>query len=108
MSKEWEILFPTIHGHQKPRSLSDHNPLVISTQVVNIGNRRDFKFELTWLQQPEFLNKVEHIWIVPTRDKNTLDKVLFKSRKVRKALKGWGFNLVGSRNKKKGNHGGVG
>jgi hypothetical protein len=51
---------------------------------------------------------VEQIWTTPTRDKNTLDKVLFKLRKVRKALKGWGFNLARSRKQKKGNHGRVG
>jgi hypothetical protein len=29
-----------------------------------------------------------------------LDKVLFKLKKVKKFLKGWGFNLAGSRKKK--------
>jgi hypothetical protein len=78
MSKKWEILFPTVHGHKEPRSMSDHNPLVISTQMFNLGNRRDFGFELIWLQHPEFLQKVEEVWAAPTRDNNNLDKVLFK------------------------------
>jgi hypothetical protein len=42
MSKEWELLLPTIHEHKEPRNMSDHNPLVISTQMINLGNRRDF------------------------------------------------------------------
>jgi hypothetical protein len=100
MSKEWETLFPTVHGHKKPRVLSDHNPLVISIQSVNLGNKRDFRFELNWLQQPEFLFKVEHIWTTPTKDVNNLDRVLFKIRKLKKPLKGWDFNLAGSRKQK--------
>jgi hypothetical protein len=39
---------------------------------------------------------------------NNLDRVLFKIRKLSKALKGWGFNLAGSRKQKKGNYGRVG
>jgi exonuclease III len=31
MSREWEILFPTVHGHKEPRSMSDHSPLIMST-----------------------------------------------------------------------------
>jgi hypothetical protein len=50
MSKEWELIFPTVHGHKEPRNMSDHNPLLISTQLINVGNRRDFRFELTWLK----------------------------------------------------------
>jgi hypothetical protein len=101
MSKDWELLFPIVHGHKEPRNMSDHNPLVISTQMINLGDRRDFRFELTWLKYPDFLHKVNEVWTTPTRDEVTLDKVLFKLKKVKKALKGWGFNLLGSRKQKK-------
>jgi hypothetical protein len=101
MSKEWELLFPTVHGHKEPRNMSDHNPLLISTQLINVGNRRDFRFELTWLKHLDFLHKVDEIWSTPTRDKIPLNKFLFKLKKVKKVLKGWGFNLARSRKQKK-------
>jgi hypothetical protein len=85
MSKDWELLFPIVHGHKEPRNMSDHNPLVISTQMINLGDRRDFRFELTWLKYPDFLHKVNEVWTTPTRDEVTLDKVLFKLKKVKKA-----------------------
>jgi hypothetical protein len=66
-----------------------------------VGNRRDFRFELTWLRHPEFIQKVNEIWSAPTRDVVTLFTVLFKLKKVKKALKGWGFNVSGARKQKK-------
>jgi hypothetical protein len=36
-----------------------------------------------------------------TRDTRSLDKVLFKLKKVKNFLKGWGFNLAGNRKKRK-------
>jgi hypothetical protein len=53
------------------------------------------------LKHPDFLHKVEEVWTAPTRDKVPLDKVLFKLKKVKKVLKGWGFNLPGSIKQKK-------
>jgi hypothetical protein len=44
---------------------------------------------------------VEDIWKTPTGDVVALDKVLFKLKKVNFFLKGWGYNLSGSRNKRK-------
>jgi hypothetical protein len=74
--------------------------LIISTPHVYGGNRRDFIFELFWMKHPEFLSKVAEIWSDPM-DVVTLDKILFKLKKVKKFLKGWGFNLSGSRRKRK-------
>jgi hypothetical protein len=44
---------------------------------------------------------VVEIWHPPTRDVRVLDRVLFKLKKVKKFLKGWGFNKDGSRKKRK-------
>jgi hypothetical protein len=49
----------------------------------------------------DFLHKVDEIWSTPTRDKIPLNKFLFKLKKVKKVLKGWGFNLARSRKQKK-------
>jgi hypothetical protein len=81
--------------------MSDHNPLVIYTQQTSSGDKRDFRFELSRLKQPEFLYKINEIWSDLTRDVVTLYMVLFKLKNVKRFLKEWGFNLVGSRKKRK-------
>jgi hypothetical protein len=40
---------------------------------------------------------VKELWEIPTRDTNALDKVLFKLKKVRKFLNGWGYNRAGNK-----------
>jgi hypothetical protein len=95
VTKKWEILFPTAHVYKMPRIMSDHNPLILSTQNAQRGKMREFRFELSWLKDPEFLSKVKRLWEEPTRDSSILDKVHFKLGKVRKFLKGWGYNRAG-------------
>jgi hypothetical protein len=76
MNRRWELLFPTAHAYKEVRGMSDHNTLILSSQTVNIGGRRVFRFELSWLRQPEFFQKVKAIWCAPTRDESSLDRVL--------------------------------
>jgi hypothetical protein len=61
MSREWELLFPTVVGWLLPRELSDHNPIVVSTQTCNQSNKRDFRFEVSWMKHPDFLSMVSRI-----------------------------------------------
>jgi hypothetical protein len=101
LSREWELLFPTVHGHKEPRNISDHSPLILSAQFNQSRKRRDFRFEMTWLKHPEFLSKINEIWCEPTMDEIALDRVLFKLKRVKRFLKGWGFNLARARKKRK-------
>jgi hypothetical protein len=88
MSKSWELIFSTAHAYKEARDLSDHSPLILSSQTINMGGRKDFRFELSWLKHLEFLQKIQEIWCVPTRDEALLDRVQFKLKKVKKILKG--------------------
>jgi hypothetical protein len=54
VTREWEILFPTAHVYKMPSIMSDHNPLILSTQNAQKGKMRGFRFELSWLNDPEF------------------------------------------------------
>jgi hypothetical protein len=101
MTKDRENLFSTVLAYKNPRDFSDHNPLIIDTQFPSMEQSRMFKFELHWLDHPDFLIKVKESWQVLTRDDSTLSRVLFKMKKVKKILKGWGINLAGSRKKRK-------
>jgi hypothetical protein len=53
------------------------------------------------LKHQNFPPKVKEIWCEPIRDVVPLDKVLFKIKKVKRFLKGWGLNLLGSTRKRK-------
>jgi hypothetical protein len=57
----WESLFPTVKVFKKPRELCDHNPLVVSTQQLGPGKMKEFRFELAWLKDPDYLLKVQEI-----------------------------------------------
>jgi hypothetical protein len=100
MSKDWEALFPKVCVHKLPRYFSDHNPLIMATLCHQDPKVNEFKFELSWLRHPDFYQKVKDIWEVPTRDNRVLDRVLFKIKKVKKILIGWGYNLSGMRKKR--------
>jgi hypothetical protein len=101
VTKDWEGLFPTALVQKKLRELSDHNPLILSSDSVSSWGNREFRFEVSWLGQVEFLPKVNEIWLAPTRDNVALDRVQFKLKKMKIFLKGWGYNLAGSRKKRK-------
>jgi hypothetical protein len=53
------------------------------------------------LRQEGFLPKIKEIWLAPTRDTVALNRVMFKLKKVKIFLKGWRYNLAGSRKKRR-------
>jgi hypothetical protein len=101
VNKEWEALFPIVHVYKIPRAMSDHNPLILSTQQVLRSRTREFRFELSWIKDTDFHVRIQKIWEEPTRDIKFLDKIQFKLKKVKKFLKGWGYNRAGKGKQKK-------
>jgi hypothetical protein len=91
MSKEWESIFPKVWIYKLPRDFSDRNPLILATLCQKKVMVNEFKFKLSWLRQLEFYQRIKEIWKVPTRDIKVLDRVLFKIKKVKKSLNGWGI-----------------
>jgi hypothetical protein len=82
-----ENLFSSIHIYKIPREISDHNPLNISTMQSTPSKSRDFRFELSWLQNHSILDKIRELWGEPTRDKSAMNRVQFKLKKVKNFLK---------------------
>jgi hypothetical protein len=101
MSRGWESLFPVARVHKSPRWVSDHCPLVLDTSVVPYKRTRSFYFELSWLKDLEVIRRVYELWEEPSRDECMLDRVHFKLKKVRKFLKGWGYNKARQNKKRK-------
>jgi hypothetical protein len=101
VNKEWEALFPTSHVYKIPRAMSDHNPLILFTQQVLRNRMREFRFELSWIKDTDFIVRVQRIWEEHTRDVRFLDKIQFKLKKVKKFIKGWGYIRAGACMQKK-------
>jgi hypothetical protein len=81
--------------------MSEHNPLILTSAGNQCQQSKEFRFELAWIKHEEFMHIVQRIWEKPTRDRISLNRVLFKLKKVKKTLKGWGYNLSGARKRRK-------
>jgi exonuclease III len=58
MSEGWETRFPTVQVHKTPMECSDHNPLILASEVSSSKRQRIFIFELPWLRDEECLCKI--------------------------------------------------
>ena len=90
ISKSWEDIFPLAVVRKLPREISDHNPLIISTGVPRNRTNNQFKFDLSWLKNPEFYSLVDKIWSKPCKAKSALDKIQQKMKLIKQFFKGWG------------------
>jgi hypothetical protein len=101
ISNTFESEFPLCNLRKIPRYMSDHNPLIVRTDLDQHFGSRPFCFENSWLQQPEFALKVKEIWNKPVHAKSAIDIWGIKMNRVRKFLKGWGQSLKGHTRKYK-------
>ena len=101
VSKDWEDMFPTVMVKRLPREISNHNPLVISSGLQKPRNPIQFKFELSWLHNLDFLEAVEKIWSKPCNTRTSLDKIQQKLKLIKQYFKGWGFSLQGELRKQR-------
>lgn len=101
VSKSWEDIFPHAMVRKLPREISDHNPLILSCGPPRNLSHIQFKFDLSWLNNPEFFTLVEKIWSKPCRATTAIDKIQQKIKMIKQFFKGWGFNLQGELRKKR-------
>lgn len=93
MSKSWEDIFPNVVINKLPREVSDHNPLILTTDTTQPLKRMSFHFEIAWLVQPDFIDAVRVGWEKPCYATSTLDKFYLLT------LLCSGFNIQGRRKK---------
>lgn len=98
---EWWDLFPRATVRKLPREISDHNPLVVYSGHSQKLSHIQFKFELSWISNPDFIQGVGRLWGKPCYAKSPLDKIQQKLKLVKQYFKGWGFNLQGIYKKKR-------
>jgi hypothetical protein len=103
MSKGWEDIFPRVVVRKLPRETSDHNPPILITENNTPLKHLEFKFELSWLKQPEFTDKVAEIWEKRCHAASAFDRVQIKLKRFKQFFKGCGFNHLGEQKKLKQN-----
>jgi len=101
ISKDWEDMFPTVFLHKLPRDLSDHTPLILSSDTNQPLRNLSFKLETSWIKHPDFLDKVREIWQKSCFAMSTPDRIQAKLKRFKQIFKGWGFNIEGERRKRK-------
>jgi hypothetical protein len=90
VSKEWEDLFPQAWARKLPREVSDHSPLILSSSTPTHTKKIEFRFELSWLSNPDFIPAVKKIWDKPYRAVFAIDKIQQKLKLLKQYFKGWG------------------
>jgi hypothetical protein len=93
MTKYWEDIFPLAMVKKLPREVSDYNPLILLTDSKAPTKSIQFRFELSWLKNPDFFTQVERIWNKPYRAKSTIDRIQQKLKLLKQYFKGWGLNM---------------
>jgi hypothetical protein len=95
INHDWENIFPLSSARKIPRVMSDHNPIILDTKESVEVRSREFRFEKSWLLQPDFQLRVDKAWKVPVRGSDSISVVQEKLRNVKNSLKGWGANVRG-------------
>lgn len=88
ISKEWEDLFRLVWVKKLPREISDHDPLILSSGVIDKSKKIEFRFELSWLSNPDFKPLVEKIWNKHCRATSALDRIQQKLNLIKLYFKG--------------------
>lgn len=61
VSSGWEDIYPHAMVKKLPREVSDHNPLILFSGHNKKLPHIQFKFELSWIDNPEFIQGVDKI-----------------------------------------------
>jgi hypothetical protein len=72
INHEWENLFPLSSARKIPRVMSDHNPIIMDTKESVEVRSKEFRFEKSWLLQPDFQLRVDKAWKTPVRGSDSI------------------------------------
>ena len=75
ISTDWEQQFPKATVVALSREISDHTPLLLSTEDDGANMKQPlFKFELGWLLKESFFDMVSEVWNKEQRGNNALQR----------------------------------
>jgi hypothetical protein len=97
MDHNWESKYPMVNVRALPRieRLSDHAPILLTTGKNRSQCKRQFKFELGWLQREGFSDMVKRVWERPIAGSSPIQRWNNKLRAMRKHLGGWARHVAG-------------
>ena len=103
MSSSWERQFPFTFVRKLVKEISDHSPLILNTEdfIPNSVRKGEFRFDLNWLKNPEFIPLVTKVWTKPVKSKDPIDILNIRMKRFKKFFKGWGANLFGKSRKRR-------
>ena len=96
---ESKYLLTTVHALN--REISDHTPLLCSTNSPSQTYQPQIKFELGWLLRDGFCDMVRDVWHSVLVDGSPLERWQAKIRRLRQYLRGWAKNVSGTYKKEK-------
>jgi hypothetical protein len=59
----------------------------------------EFKFDISWLKNPDFVPLVNNIWEKHVKSREPIDILNTKLKRFKKHCKGWGTNIFGTNRK---------
>ena len=103
ISTNLDAQYPNINLSSTAGLGSDHVPLIINFGVDTVRKTYPFHFEKWWPEIEGFREVVEKAWNTPSPHRNPMDPCQFKTRLLRKKVKGWAINVNADLKKKKSN-----
>ena len=98
---DFESNFPLTTVHALTREISDHTPLLFSTNKPSPSYQPQFKFELGWLLRDGFCEMVTNVRQGAQADGSPIQRWQAKIRRLRQYLKGWAKDVSGAYKKEK-------
>ena len=96
-----EAKYPHTTVYALTREISDHTPLLLSTNNPSSAYQPQFKFELGWLLRDDFSEMVRDVWNSTLVDGSPIERWQAKIRRLRQYLRGWAKSVSGAYKKEK-------
>ena len=96
-----EAKYPHTTVYALTREISDHTPLLLSTNNPSSAYQPQFKFELGWLLRDGFCEMVRDVWNSTLVDGSPIERWQAKIRRLRQYLRGWAKSVSGAYKKEK-------
>jgi hypothetical protein len=98
---DFESKYALTTVHMLNREISNHTPLIFSTNNLSSTYQPQFKFELGWLLRDEFCEMVSQVWRNTLVLGSPIDRWQMKIRMLRQHLRGWAKHVSGVYKKEK-------
>jgi len=100
---DFETMYPLTTVLALTREISDHTPLLFSTNNLSSSYQPQFKFELGWLLRDGFCEMVRDVWQSTLVEGSPIERWQAKIRRLHQYLRGWAKSVSVAYKKEKTN-----